>query len=112
MIPQKDILIEDFNYELPEEKIAFFPVSQRDHSKLLVYQNGHITDACFADLPDFLTSDYRLIFNDSKVIHARLLVALGGEVVGNQLHGLLVSFVRKQITRFLAARERAGGKSH
>ncbi len=74
MIPQQDILIEDFNYELPEEKIAFFPVSQRDHSKLLVYQNGHITDACFADLPNFLTPDYRLIFNDSKVIHARLLV--------------------------------------
>ena len=46
------------------------------------------------------------------LFHARLLVALGGEVVGNQLHGLLVSFVRKQITRFLAARKRAGGKSH
>lgn len=74
MIPQKDILIDDFNYELPEEKIAFFPVSQRDQSKLLVYQNGHITDAHFADLPNFLTPDYRLIFNDSKVIHARLLV--------------------------------------
>jgi S-adenosylmethionine:tRNA ribosyltransferase-isomerase len=74
MIPQKDILIDDFNYELPEEKIAFFPVSQRDQSKLLVYQNGHITDARFADLPNFLTPDYRLIFNDSKVIHARLLV--------------------------------------
>ncbi len=74
MIPQKDILIEDFNYELPEEKIAFFPVSQRDQSKLLVYQNGHITDAHFTDLPNFLTPDYRLIFNDSKVIHARLLV--------------------------------------
>ena len=74
MIPQKDILIDDFNYELPEEKIAFFPVSERDQSKLLVYQNGHITDARFADLPNFLTPDYRLIFNDSKVIHARLLV--------------------------------------
>ena len=74
MIPQQDILIDDFNYELPEEKIAFFPVSKRDHSKLLVYQNGQITDACFADLPNFLTPDYRLIFNDSKVIHARLLV--------------------------------------
>ena len=74
MIPQKKIRIADFDYELPEEKIAFFPVNQRDHSKLLVCQNGQITDACFADLPNFLTPDYRLIFNDSKVIHARLLV--------------------------------------
>ena len=74
MIPQKEIQIADFDYELPEEKIAFFPVSQRDQSKLLVYHDGRITDACFSDLPDFLTSDYRLIFNDSKVIHARLLV--------------------------------------
>lgn len=74
MIPQKDILIDDFSYELPEDKIAYFPVSQRDQSKLLVYQNGQITDARFSDLPTFLTSDYRLIFNDSKVIHARLLV--------------------------------------
>lgn len=74
MIPQKKIRIADFDYELPEEKIAYFPVNQRDHSKLLVCRNGQITDACFADLPNFLTPDYRLIFNDSKVIHARLLV--------------------------------------
>ena len=74
MIAEKNIQIADFDYDLPEEKIAFFPVSQRDQSKLLVYHNGQITDACFSDLPDFLTSDYRLIFNDSKVIHARLLV--------------------------------------
>ena len=74
MIPQKEIQIADFDYELPEEKIAFFPVSQRDQSKLLVYHDGQITDACFSDLPHFITPDYRLIFNDSKVIHARLLV--------------------------------------
>lgn len=74
MIPQKTIRIADFDYELPEEKIAYFPVNQRDQSKLLVCRNGQITDACFADLPDYLTPDYRLIFNDSKVIHARLLV--------------------------------------
>lgn len=74
MIPQKTIRIADFDYGLPEEKIAYFPVNQRDHSKLLVCRNGQITDACFADLPNFLTPDYRLIFNDSKVIHARLLV--------------------------------------
>ena len=74
MIKEKNIRIADFDYELPEERIAFFPVSQRDQSKLLVYRDGQITDVCFSDLPEFLTSDYRLIFNDSKVIHARLLV--------------------------------------
>lgn len=74
MIPEKQISIADFDYPLPEEKIAFFPVSERDHSKLLVHQDGQIHDACFADLPQYLTSEYRLIFNDSKVIHARLLV--------------------------------------
>lgn len=74
MITEKNIQIADFDYELPEEKIAFFPVSQRDQSKLLVFHDGQITDACFSDLPNFLTPEYRLIFNDSKVIHARLLV--------------------------------------
>ena len=74
MIPEKQISIADFDYPLPEEKIAFFPVAERDHSKLLVHQDGQIHDACFADLPQYLTSEYRLIFNDSKVIHARLLV--------------------------------------
>lgn len=74
MIPEKQISITDFDYPLPEDRIAFFPVAERDHSKLLVHQNGQIFDACFSDLPQYLTSDYRLIFNDSKVIHARLLV--------------------------------------
>lgn len=74
MIPEKNILISEFNYPLPDEKIAFFPVAQRDQSKLLVHQNHQIFDATFAQLPDFLNSDYRLIFNDSRVIHARLLV--------------------------------------
>ena len=74
MIQEKDILISDFDYRLPDEKIAFFPVDQRDHSKLLVHKDNRIIDACFTDLPQFLTPEYRLVFNDSKVVHARLLV--------------------------------------
>lgn len=74
MIAEKNLLIADFDYDLPKERIAYYPVEQRDKSKLLVYENGQITDACFSDLPNFLDSSYRLIFNDSKVIHARLLV--------------------------------------
>lgn len=74
MIAEKNIHISDFDYELPKERIAYYPVNQRDKSKLLVNKDGQITDACFSDLPDYLDSSYRLIFNDSKVIHARLLV--------------------------------------
>lgn len=72
----KEIRIEDFNYELPNERIAFFPKDVRDSSKLLVYKKkeGSITDSTFDHLPDFLDSDMMLVFNDSRVIHARLLV--------------------------------------
>lgn len=74
MTDSRHIRIEDFNYELPEERIAFFPAEQRDHSKLLVYQNGSITDSRFDHLPDFIPEESLLVFNNSKVIHARLLV--------------------------------------
>lgn len=72
----KEIRIEDFNYELPNERIAFFPKDVRDSSKLLVYRKGTdtITDSTFDHLPDFLNQDMLLVFNDSRVIHARLLV--------------------------------------
>lgn len=74
MLDEKNIRIEDFNYELPDERIAYFPASQRDQSKLLVYKNGQIQDSCFKRLAEHLTSQDMLIFNNSKVIHARLLV--------------------------------------
>ena len=71
MLPQ--INISDIDYNLPNEKIALFPLADRDQSKLLVYQNNTITDANFSHLSDFIDENYALIFNDSKVIHARLL---------------------------------------
>ncbi len=74
MTEEKNIRIDDFDYDLPEERIAFFPVGQRDQSQLLVYRNGQITDSRFHQLADFLDADDLLIFNNSKVIHARLLV--------------------------------------
>ena len=72
----KNIRIEDFDYDLPDERIAFYPKESRTTSKLLVYQRGNkcITDSDFASLPDFLSPDMMVVFNDSKVIHARLLV--------------------------------------
>ena len=76
MIQQKNIRIEDFNYDLPNERIAFFPKEDRDSSQLLVYNRAQkqITDSEFHRLPDFLSKDMMLVFNDSRVIHARLLV--------------------------------------
>lgn len=64
---------EDFQYELPQNAIAKEPLKQRDLSKLLVYQKGEIQHQVFQDLPNFLEKNTLLVFNDSKVIPARLL---------------------------------------
>lgn len=72
--PRK-IAIDEFDYPLPEEKIALHPIARRNHSKLLVWQNGKITDDLFYHIFDYLNQDHLLIFNNSKVIHARLWVA-------------------------------------
>ena len=68
------IKIESYNYNLPQEKIAFYPKENRDESKLLVYENNTITDSTFKELPSFLSENDILVFNNSKVIHARLIV--------------------------------------
>lgn len=69
----KEIAIADYNYDLPEERIAKYPLAQRDHSKLLIYQKGTISEAQFFNLPEKLSDNTLLVFNDTKVIHARLL---------------------------------------
>ena len=68
----KSIAIADYDYPLPDDRIAKFPLAQRDHSKLLVYQNGSIIESQFFNLPDLLPADSLLVFNNTKVIHARL----------------------------------------
>lgn len=68
----KNIRIADYDYPLPEERIAKFPMEQRDHSKLLCLKNGAISEHHFYDLPSLLPKDTLLVFNDTKVIHARL----------------------------------------
>ena len=74
MIAQQKIRIEEYNYPLPAEKIAYFPAGSRDQSQLLVHKDGTITDATFKDLAQFLSPNDVLAFNNSRVIHARLLV--------------------------------------
>ena len=68
----KHIHIRDYDYPLPDERIAKFPLSQRDHSKLLVYRHGDISEDTFFNLPTYLPQGALMIFNNTKVIQARL----------------------------------------
>ena len=68
----KHIKISDYNYDLPDERIAKFPIAQRDHSKLLVYKHGEVSDDVFHHLPTYLPQGSLMIFNNTKVIQARL----------------------------------------
>ena len=70
MIPH--IVIEDYNYSLPDERIAKYPLQQRDASKLLCYRNGNPAQYSFTDLPALLPEDSVMVFNDTKVVPARL----------------------------------------
>ena len=70
MIPQ--IKIEDYNYDLPDERIAKYPLPERDSSKLLRYKDGNVDEHIFKDLPSLLPEGSLMIFNDTKVVPARL----------------------------------------
>lgn len=69
----KQLNILDFSYDLPDEKIAKFPLNNRDESKLLVYKNATITDAVFRQIDTFLPENSLVVFNNTRVVHARLL---------------------------------------
>ena len=68
----KHIKISEFNYPLPDERIAKFPLSNRDESKLLVYRQGEVSENRFTSLPDYLEAGEMMVFNNTKVIQARL----------------------------------------
>ena len=68
----KEIQIKDYNYPLPDERIAKFPLPERDSSKLLVYKSGEVTDDVFRSLPHYLPKGALMVFNNTKVIRARL----------------------------------------
>lgn len=70
MIPQ--IRIEDYNYPLPDERIAKYPLNERDASKLLVYSEGNVSTKAFKDIADYLPNGSLMVFNDTKVVPARL----------------------------------------
>lgn len=68
----KHIHISDFNYDLPDSRIAKFPLKQRDHSKLLIYNHGRVSDDVFYNIVDYLPKDSLMVFNNTRVIQARI----------------------------------------
>ena len=69
---QQPIYISDFNYNLPDERIAKYPLPERDHSKLLVYRNGQVSEDRFFNVGDYIAPESLLIYNNTRVIQARL----------------------------------------
>ena len=68
----KHIKIQDFNYDLPDNRIAKFPLAQRDQSKLLLYRHGEVSEDIFTSLPTYIDKGELMVFNNTKVIQARL----------------------------------------
>lgn len=73
MTHPKNISIIDYTYDLPPERIALYPLTERDESRLLVYKNGEIIDDSYKHLEQYLPSESLLIFNNTRVINARIL---------------------------------------
>lgn len=69
----KYLSIKDYTYHLPEDKIAFHPLAERDTSKLLVYQNGNISTSIYRNIAAFIPENSLLVFNNTRVVEARLL---------------------------------------
>lgn len=69
----KDLKIEDFTYELPEEQVAKYPLEVRDASRLLVYRGGKLSEDNYKNIADHIPAGTLLVFNQTKVVHARLL---------------------------------------
>ena len=71
---ERHIAINDFDYPLPDERIAKFPLAERSASKLLVYRGGEISERRFADIGDVLPAGQLIVFNNTKVIRARIIM--------------------------------------
>jgi S-adenosylmethionine:tRNA ribosyltransferase-isomerase len=72
-LSRKEILIKEFNYDLPEDRIARYPLANRDSSKLLIYKNGNISQDIFSNISSLLSEPALLVRNNTRVIQARLL---------------------------------------
>jgi len=74
LINSKETEIKDYDYNLPAEKIAEFPLPKRDESKLLIYRNSKIQESVFKEISNYIPEDSIIIFNDSKVVKARIIL--------------------------------------
>ena len=72
MTDPRHIHISDYQYDLPDERIAKFPMARRDQSKLLIYNKGEVGEDVFYHLPDYLPKGALMVFNNTKVIQARM----------------------------------------
>ena len=72
MTDPRHIHISDYNYPLPDDRIAKFPMARRDHSKLLIYRKGEVGEDVFYNLPNYLPEGALMVFNNTKVIQARM----------------------------------------
>jgi S-adenosylmethionine:tRNA ribosyltransferase-isomerase len=81
MQPQQ-FKIEDFSYDLPENRIAKYPLAERASSRLLVFKNGDISEDSYRNIDQYIPENALLVFNDTKVVHARILFqnANGGKI--------------------------------
>ena len=86
----KEIQIRDYSYELPDERIAKFPMAQRDHSKLLIYRHGEVGEDVFYNLPKHLPEGALMVMNNTKVIQARLHFRKSIEERGERKEGALI----------------------
>ena len=68
----REIAIADFNYTLPDDRIAAYPLADRDASKLLVYEKGQISQGQYRQTANYIPGNYLLVFNNTKVVEARL----------------------------------------
>ena len=73
MIKEKETFVEEYNYSLPETLVAKYPLEERDKSKLLVYRNSNISSKSFSDLSKIIDSGSVLVFNNTRVVQARLI---------------------------------------
>ncbi|MBO5832893.1 MAG: S-adenosylmethionine:tRNA ribosyltransferase-isomerase [Alistipes sp.] len=71
---ERHIDINDFNYDLPDERIAKFPLAERSSSKLLIYDNGTISESHFRNVAEYLPEEAMLVFNNTRVVRARIVM--------------------------------------
>ena len=69
----KNIQIRDYTYTLPEDQIAWFPLEQRDASRLLIFRDGEITEDFYYNLSKHIPAESLIVFNNTKVLEARIL---------------------------------------